>query len=290
MAEDPGRLVILTGMSGAGKSTALRTFEDLGYFCIDNLPPTLIGTFIQLHKQASGKNADVAVVCDVRSGELFDNFREAMRLLAEDGHRPEVLFFDCEDDQLITRYKEARRMPPLGAGMRLEEAVALERQRLDPLKELASHAIDTTDLAVRQLQSRILGLYAGEGGVHRLSITLLSFGYKYGIPADADFVFDTRFLPNPYYVEELRPLTGNDKEVYDFVMGNPLAQQFVDRALETLNTALPHYRDVHKYYVTIAFGCTGGRHRSVSLVNYISGQLEGDARTCMVQHRDVEKV
>lgn len=284
------RLVILTGMSGAGKSTALRTFEDLGYYCLDNLPPTLIETFIQLYRQAVPHATGVAVVCDVRSGAMFASFREAVAALKDKGYSPEIIYFDCSDDRLVSRFTEARRNHPIGLGLRTEDAVLTERSQIGPLKELTAHVIDTTDLTVQQLRQRILGLYTAGEISSRLSVTVLSFGFKYGLPADADFVLDTRFLPNPFYMEELRDMTGMDPAVAAYVLGSPGAQEFIGHAVELLTHTLPRYTDVQKLYAIVAIGCTGGKHRSVAIANELDKLIcKGEIR-CMVQHRDIDRL
>jgi RNase adapter protein RapZ len=289
MGAMPPRLVILTGMSGAGKSTALRCFEDLSYFCIDNLPPTLIETFLQLVAQVTEDTRDIAVVCDVRSGDLFRHFRDVVQLLSQRGYKYEVLFFDCDDRVLVSRFSEARRMPPLGTGVRVEDAVSMERQRLDPLKELATRVVDTTNLTPRQLRELILGTYGRSEGLPPLSVIIVSFGFKYGLPADADFVFDTRFLPNPFYIEELRPLTGIDPEVVAYVLGNETAREYLEHVHATLTDALQHYLQVNKFSTVVAMGCTGGKHRSVSLASELATRLVRDSYRVVVQHRDVER-
>jgi UPF0042 nucleotide-binding protein len=282
------RLVILTGMSGAGKSTALRCFEDLGYFCIDNLPPTLIDTFLKLYNQAPRSDGGVAVVSDIRSGELFRSFAAAVEQLQAQGVEFELLFIDCEDDELVNRFKATRRRPPLGAELRLEDAVVAERQRMAPLGELATIRIDTSQLTPEQLRQRVLGLFADERDGSPLAVTLLSFGFKHGVPADADFVFDTRFLPNPFYIDELRPLDGNDPRVFDYVMREPDAARFAEQSVSVLRTAFAHYPDVHKSTVLVAVGCTGGKHRSVSIVNYVESLLRKEGLRVNVQHRDLD--
>jgi len=284
------RLIIITGMSGAGKSTALRCFEDLGYCCIDNLPPSLSETFVQLYRQSPGSASNIAIVCDVRSGELFSSVRDALIKLAQKDLALDVLFFDCDNDELVTRFKETRRVPPLGIGLRTEEALLLERQRLEPVRELATRVINTTELSVKQLQERILSMYADAEGVSPLSVTVLSFGFKFGIPADADFVFDTRFLPNPFYHEELRALTGRDEQVRSYVMRHTEAQDFADSLLKLLLVVLPHYTDVHKFNAVVALGCTGGRHRSVCLAEHLVHELVNHEVKAIVQHRDIDRV
>jgi UPF0042 nucleotide-binding protein len=276
-------------MSGAGKSTALRTFEDLGYFCIDNLPPELIETFMQLQQRAGESGGGIAVVCDVRSGEMFGHLRDAIILLEQHHYSPEVLFFDCAENVLVKRFNESRRVPPLGVGLRTLDAVRLERSITEPVRDIATHIIDTTDLSATKLKERILKLYGQETQRGMLQVTLLSFGFKYGIPPDADFVFDTRFLPNPFYVDELRPQTGNDAAVRDHVLANPLAVEYIDRIEAALDAALPHYSEVHKLFAVVAIGCTGGRHRSVTLANALAERLERKGGRCLVQHRDVDR-
>lgn len=283
----PGRLVILTGMSGAGKSTALRTFEDLGYYCIDNLPPTLIETFLKLYEQAAGRAPGVAVVCDIRSGELFASLRSAIEALRQHAYEPEVLFFDCADDELVARYSSARRVPPLGQTLRPLDAVRQERATLEPVRDLATHVIDTTDLKASQLRDRVGGLFASGAAADGLNVTLLTFGYKHGVPPDADFVFDARFLPNPFYNDDLRPLCGNDEPVRQFVLGQPLAGEFLGAVENTLQVALRNYGEVNKHFAVVALGCTGGRHRSVCLANELGTRLTAHGYACTVQHRDL---
>jgi len=250
----------------------------------------LIETFMQLYQQVPQATANIAVVCDIRSGELFGSFREVVKKLSDAGESPEVLFLDCEDDVLLIRFKETRRTPPLGVGMRLEEAIGLERQRLDPLKELASAVIDTSSLTPPQLRERLLGMYSAQDGRPPLSVTLLSFGFKYGMPADADFIFDARFLPNPYYEEQLRPLTGEDAAVRDYVMGCESAAEFLDSCQAMLMIAFPGYRQVHKYSATVAVGCTGGKHRSVALAAELAKRLNEKGFRVVTQHRDIQRI
>ena len=285
-----GRLVIITGMSGAGKTAALRCFEDLGYCCLDNLPPSLIETFVQLYRQTPQAAVSIAIVCDVRSGDLFSSFREAIGQLQGGGLSPEVLFLDCEDDVLITRFKEARRVPPLALNTRLEDAIVAERERLDPLKELAAVVIDTSSLTPRQLTDRLLGIYAGAPGAPQLAVTVLSFGFKFGMPADADFILDVRFLPNPHYEDRLRPLTGVDGAVREFVLLQDGAIEYIESALSALTVALPRYASVHKFSTIVAFGCTGGKHRSVAVAIAVAERLISLGYHVVVQHRDIERL
>jgi len=283
-------LVILTGMSGAGKSTALRCFEDLGYYCIDNLPPTLIDTFLQLYSQAQQLSQGIAVVCDVRLGELLDNLNTALDHLRAAGHQPEIVFLDCENDRLVDRFKETRRRPPLGASGRVEDALAEERRRLDSLREQATHIIDTTDLTANQLRSRLLGLYSEGPSTGQVSATILTFGFKHGVPADADFVFDTRMLPNPFYVEKLRDLTGKDAAVREYVLGSPSCLELLERIFGLVDFGVRNYTEVHKFHTVVAIGCTGGKHRSVALGSELAVRLSEAGMRCDIQHRDIEKI
>jgi RNase adapter protein RapZ len=281
-------LFVLTGMSGAGKSTALRTFEDQGYFCIDNLPPMLIETFLNLYRQSEAPNSGVAVVSDVRSGELFDHLRGAVESMHRHQLDPQLIFFDCADEVLVARFAAARRQPPLGGESTPLDAVKRERERMEPLKDIAAHIIDTTELSAAQLRERIRGLFVN-GAADELHLTILTFGFKHGVPADADFVFDTRFLPNPFYVEGLRPLTGRDDPVREYVISQPLAQEYLAQIEATLSVALLHYGDVGKNYGVVAIGCTGGQHRSVCLAEELAGRLQQRGITATVQHRDVDR-
>jgi UPF0042 nucleotide-binding protein len=283
-----GPLFILTGMSGAGKSTALRTFEDHGYFCIDNLPPTLIETFLHLYREGRSDSRGVAIVCDVRSGELFGHLRDAIGKMHTHGLEPQVLFFDCEDEVLVSRFAAARRQPPLGAALTPLEALQLERGMLEPLKDLATHAVDTTELSAAQLRERVAGLL-GVGNGDEIHLTILTFGYKHGVPPDADFVFDTRFLANPFYVDELRPLTGQHQLVREFIFESKLAEQYLTEIESTLVLALAHYGEVGKHYGVVALGCTGGRHRSVCLAEELAVRLGHRGIPATVQHRDVDR-
>ena len=291
VAEHLQRVVIITGMSGAGKSTALRCFEDMGYLCVDNIPPQIIETFLKLLGQSETSPSQVAFVCDIRSGALFDAFHHVWEELSAMGVSPRLIFLDSDNATLVRRYKELRRQHPLTqGGISNEAAIASERERLEPLKALAAEVIDTTNLTARQLTDALRELFVAGDQLSYASISLVSFGYKYGVPTDADFIFDLRFLPNPFYVEELKDLTGRDKAVYDFVMKDERAVWAGERILEFIEGALPGFEAVQKFNLLVALGCTGGKHRSVTLVNWLKERFEERDRRVLVIHRDVEKL
>ncbi len=291
VAEHLQRVVIITGMSGAGKSTALRCFEDMGYLCVDNIPPQIIETFLKLLGQSETSPSQVAFVCDIRSGALFDDFHRVWGELSDMGVSPRVIFLDSDNATLVRRYKELRRQHPLTqGGISNEAAITSERERLDLLKEQATEVIDTTNLTSRQLTDALRELFVAGDQMSYASLTLVSFGYKYGVPTDADFIFDLRFLPNPFYVEELKELTGRDQAVYDFVMKDERAVWAGERILELIEGTLPGFEAVQKFNLLVALGCTGGKHRSVTLVNWLKERFEERDRRVLVIHRDVEKL
>lgn len=291
MTEYPQSVVIITGMSGAGKSTALRCFEDMGYFCVDNVPPQVMETLLMLLGKSGTHGNGVAFVCDIRSGALFNDLQRVLEDLTPKGVQAKVIFLDAQNSSLINRYKELRRQHPLTqGGMSNEAAIAKERETLEPLKQLASEVIDTTSLSARQLTDSLRALFISGDKMSLLSVTLLSFGFKYGVPQDADFVFDSRFLVNPFYIEELKLLTGNNSEVYDFVMKDPLAQQFADAILQIVEDTLPGFEAINKINLLVAVGCTGGKHRSVSLVNRLKEGFEAHGRHVLVIHRDIDRL
>jgi UPF0042 nucleotide-binding protein len=291
MAEPAQRVVIITGMSGAGKSTALRCFEDMGYLCVDNIPPQIIEAFLKLLAQSETSPPGVAFVCDIRSGALFDDFHRVWAELAAMDVSPRVIFLDSDNATLVRRYKELRRQHPLTqGGISNEAAIARERERLEPLKTLAAEVIDTTNLTSKQLTGALRELFVAGDRLSYVTLTLLSFGYKYGVPADADFIFDLRFLPNPFYVEELKDLTGRDKAVYDFVMKDERAVWAGERILEFIEGTLPGFEAVQKFNLLVALGCTGGKHRSVAVVNWLKERFAEHDRRALVIHRDVEKL
>ncbi|MGI6036958.1 MAG: RNase adapter RapZ [Limnochordia bacterium] len=280
------RLIIITGMSGAGKSEAVRCFEDLGYFCVDNLPPKLIGKFAELIYQSQGKIREVAVVSDVRGGGFFDHLLETLKELEREGISYNILFLEASDEVLVRRFKETRRPHPLAEAGSLLQGIAEERKRLEEVRGRAHLIIDTSHMSPRQLKGVIAGEYAREGGAETLDITILSFGFKHGVPVDVDLLFDVRFLPNPHYVESLRPLTGEDKEVRDYVYNWPLTHQFQKKLEDFVDFLIPQYIREGKSGLVIGIGCTGGRHRSVAVAEVLGKFLNQAGYQTRVIHRD----
>ena len=283
-------LVVITGMSGAGKTIAVQSLEDLGFFCVDNLPPVLIPKFAELIEQSRGRIARVALVIDLRGREFFTALTEALNDLRENfSLRCEILFLDATDSVLVQRYKESRRRHPLAGDGPPLEGIRLERKMLEDLKGMATQVIDTSNLKPAELKERIVSRFSNLGS-GTLSISITSFGFKYGVPIDADLVFDVRFLPNPHYIEELRPKTGLDPEVYDYVMKWPDTQQFLARLLDLLHFLIPQYLKEGKSHLVIGIGCTGGKHRSVAIAEYLGRTLgASETETVRVNHRDAER-
>lgn len=284
------KLVIITGMSGAGKTIAARSFEDSGYFCVDNLPPVLIPKFAELIEQSNGKIGKVALVIDLRGREFFRALSESLRYIQDNYTLMyEILFLDCTDSVLVQRYKESRRKHPLAPNGAPLEGIHQERKLLEELKGMATQSIDTSSLKPAQLKERILARFnsAEEDG---MSLNFMSFGFKYGIPIDADLIFDVRFLPNPHYVENLRPNTGQDADVYEYVMKWTETQEFLSKLLDLLQFLVPQYKKEGKSQVVIGIGCTGGKHRSVAVAEYL-GKVMGTSETeqVRVSHRDIER-
>ena len=285
------RFVIVTGMSGAGKSTALKMLEDMEYFCVDNLPVPLIDKFVQLIKDsASGEIERVAIGVDIRSGRSLDELKTVLEKISFSGIESEILFLDADDTALVRRYKETRRSHPLAGAGRVDDGIQKERERLQFLKEYADYILDTSKLLTRELKTELGKIFVENRAFKNLMITVLSFGFKYGIPQDADLVFDVRFLPNPYYLENLRPLSGNDRPVSDYVMGFEAAHVFSDKLEDMIRFLIPNYILEGKTQLVIAVGCTGGKHRSVTLANELYRRLgENDTYGIRIEHRDIEK-
>ncbi|NLY53620.1 MAG: RNase adapter RapZ [Firmicutes bacterium] len=280
------RFVIITGMSGAGKTQALRHFEDLGYFCMDNLPPALIPKFAELCSQSAGKVNKVAVVMDIRGGEWFDNFSEALLYLKCNNYRYEILFLEADEQTLIRRYKEVRRQHPLASDGNILQGIAAERDKLRQLRERADWIIDTTSLTPHQLRAELQVRFGSDNARENLVIRVVSFGFKHGLPLDADLVFDARFLPNPHYIPDLQPHPGTTPEVSAYVLQWPAAKEFLKRLLDLIEWLIPLYIQEGKTHLVVAIGCTGGRHRSVVIAEQLGASLLEQHRV-LIEHRDV---
>lgn len=282
------RLVVLSGPSGTGKSTAIKALEDVGFFCVDNLPVTLLPKFMEVLSQ-SGEITKVAVVVDVREGEFLKAFSEVFTGLKRDGCRVELLYLEAEDDSLVRRFSETRRRHPLAEADGPLEGISRERELLSEIKSLADRVVDTTGFNVHQLREQIKGFYSGATAREKMTVSVVSFGYRYGIPADADLVMDIRFLPNPYFVEELRALDGDSAAVRGFVIGRPETAEFLGKFKAFLDYLMPMYWKEGKAYLTIAVGCTGGRHRSVVIVDEVVSMITSPTVTVKKKHRDIQK-
>lgn len=286
--EHETKLVIITGMSGAGKTVAVQSFEDLGYYCVDNLPPALLPKFLELMRDSANAICKVAVVMDLRGREFFDSLFEALDMLdKEEWLEERILFLDAKDEVLVTRYKETRRSHPLAHRSSLLEGIHRERELLDELRARAQRIIDTTELKPRELREKILDLYT-EDKQDIFSVHFVSFGFKYGLPIDADLVFDVRFLPNPHYISTLRPLTGLNPDVSTYVMKWSDTQKFIEKLQDLLQFMLPQYKKEGKSQLVVAIGCTGGQHRSVALTEFFAKQF-ADQYITHISHRDIDK-
>ncbi|TCT18779.1 UPF0042 nucleotide-binding protein [Melghiribacillus thermohalophilus] len=282
------QVVIITGMSGAGKTVAVQSFEDLGYFCVDNLPPALIPKFLELMRENQSKISKVALVMDLRGREFFDSLFDALdQLSKEEWIQEQVLFLDADDDVLVSRYKETRRSHPLASEGLPLEGIHREREILDELKGRAQQIIYTSNLKPRELREKIIHTFK-EKSQQVFSVHVVSFGFKHGLPIDSDLVFDVRFLPNPHYVESLRPLTGQNHEVSSYVFKWSETQTFMEKLIDLLTYMLPHYKREGKSQLVIAIGCTGGQHRSVAIAEHLGKVFSGDYVT-HVSHRDIAK-
>ena len=284
------RFVIVTGMSGAGKSTVLKMLEDAGYFCVDNLPVPLLPKFAELVSgQEDGTMTKAALGIDIRSGEGLVTVYKVLDNISDFSSHYEILFLDCNDSVLIKRYKETRRQHPLSMGGRVEDGIRNERKKMRFLKDRADYIIDTSQMLVRDLKGEVDKIFVKDEPYQNFFMTVLSFGFKYGIPVDADLVFDVRFLPNPYYVENLRKKTGNEKEVQDYVMNCEEAGEFLNKIEDLLVFLVPLYIKEGKNQLVIGVGCTGGKHRSVTVANGIYERLKGLGYSAKAEHRDIEK-
>ena len=284
------KFVIVTGMSGAGKSTAMKMMEDMGYFCIDNLPIQLLDKLIDLSNTFHSDVSKVAVGIDVRNGSGIDAIPQTLEQLRQNNFPYEILFLDAEDEVPVKRYKETRRNHPLAGSERINKGIVLEREKLQYLKDNADYIIDTSQLLTRELKIELEKIFVQNEDYKNLFITILSFGFKYGIPSDSDIVMDVRFLPNPYYVDGLRAKTGNDKEIQDYVMQFPEANEFIDKLDDMIKFLIPNYISEGKNQLVISIGCTGGKHRSVTLANELYKRLSGcNDYGLKIEHRDIGK-
>ena len=284
------KFVIVTGMSGAGKSTALKMLEDMGYFCVDNLPIALLPKFAEFAHAPGSDISQVAVGVDIRNGRSLDEMASVLENLKASGVAYQILYLEASDEVLVKRYKETRRAHPLAKQGRVEDGIRLEREKLLYLKENATYILDTSQLLTRELKKALEQILVEEKNFKNLMITVLSFGFKYGIPNDCDLVFDVRFLPNPYYVDGLKYKTGNDEEVQDFVMDYEISHIFLDKLVDMLNFLIPNYILEGKNQLVIGIGCTGGKHRSVTLANKLFEALSDRSEYGVrLEHRDVSR-
>lgn len=282
------KFVIVTGMSGAGKTTVLKFLEDIGFFCIDNLPPVLISKFSQLCFEQDGSIDKVALGIDIRGGKLFGDLFKGLEDLKNDGYDYEILYLDASDSTLIKRYKETRRTHPLSRGGSIETGIGKERAMLAEVRKKATYIIDTSSILTRDLREKISDIFKDNEKFDSLIIKVCSFGFKYGIPMDSDLVFDVRFLPNPYYIPELKELTGNDSPVSDYVMSFQESKAFLDKLDDMLEFLIPMYIKEGKNQLVISIGCTGGKHRSVTLTNELFKILD-KKHSVIINHNDIEK-
>jgi len=285
----PISFVVITGLSGAGKSYAIKCFEDMGFFCVDNLPTTLMPTFADLVARAGDRRDRVALGVDVREGEYLSHLLDALIALRQRGHAVEVVFFEANEEALVRRYRETRRRHPLAPDGNVLDGIRAERKALAQFREIADRIVDTSTLTVHQFKDLLIELYGTPKARPGLATSLISFGYKHGIPYDADLVFDARFLPNPHFVNGLRALDGRDERVHEFIFKHAESREFLQRLRELLEFLLPFYRREGKAYLTVAIGCTGGRHRSVALVEALRPFLEERGLPPTVVHRDIDR-
>jgi len=283
------KFIIITGLSGAGKSQAVRVLEDIGYYCMDNLPPALLPDFADLCLYSKRNIEQVAVVVDIRGGQFFNDLFKSLHDLEESGFEYKILFLDASDEVLIKRFKEQRRPHPLSVEGRIIDGIEREREKLKEVKMNANYIIDTTNLTTAMLKEEIKNIFLEGKETKNLTVSIVSFGFKKGIPLDADLVFDVRFLPNPYYVPELKELTGNDKDVRDYVLRWEQTNIFINKLIDMLDFLIPYYIKEGKSQLVIAIGCTGGKHRSVTIANVLYEDLKQKGYRVIMSHRDCEK-
>lgn len=282
------KLMIVTGMSGAGKSSALKMLEDMGFFCVDNLPTPLIPKFTKLVVEESETIDKAALGVDIRSRHSLGKLTEVLKELEESGYHYEMLFLDASTSTLVKRYKETRRNHPLAAEGRVDKGIEKERELLAEIKERSDFILDTSKLLIRELKQEVEKVINQEGDYHNFYVTIVSFGFKYGIPTDCDLVFDVRFLPNPFYISQMRPKTGNDREVFDYVMAAPAAPEFLKKLEDMLRFLIPNYIIEGKNQLVVGIGCTGGRHRSVTIANALGEKMKDMDYSFKVEHRDIQ--
>lgn len=283
----PEHMVIVTGLSGAGKTQALRYLEDLGFFCVDNLPPTMIPKFAELCAQSNRSINNMALVVDIRGGEFFQALSEVLKQLEDGSIQFEVLFLEASDEVLVRRYKESRRRHPLSTHGEVLRNIQEERALLEEIRGSSDKIIDTSNLNTHQLKEKLVELFGSEAATSQLLVSVISFGFKYGIPLDSDLVIDVRFLPNPHYNPVMRPLSGNDPIIQDYVFGFPITAQFMEKFTDLVEFLIPCYIDEGKTMLMIAIGCTGGMHRSVALANRLGEILKNKDYRVTVSHRDI---
>ena len=284
------RFIIVTGLSGAGKTEATRSLEDMGYFCVDNLPPKLIPKFAEACVQSQGKISKVALVIDIRGGIFFDDLFESLNYLKNQDFKYEILFLDASDEILVKRFKETRRSHPLAPGSRIITGINEERNRLREVKDRADIIIDTSKYAIKDLREEMTKNYGDvEQPQKQLSVTILSFGFKYGIPVDSDLVFDVRFIPNPFYIPELKPYSGNEEPVKKYVLEQEETKGFIKRVDDLLEFLIPNYKKEGKRQLIISIGCTGGRHRSVAIANELYEKLLSKDYNISIENRDIKE-
>ncbi|MCD6487447.1 MAG: RNase adapter RapZ [Syntrophobacterales bacterium] len=283
------RIVIVTGLSGSGKSTALRALEDIGFFCVDNLPIMLLPKFLDMQTGTSSEVSKIALVMDLREKHFLENHINVLSRLKKKKYNIEILFLDTNDDFLLRRFSETRRLHPLSEGKTILESIKLERNKLQELKEMAGNVIDTSNYSVHQLKEHVQRLCLAPGKVRKLLINLISFGYRFGLPPDADIVMDVRFLPNPYFVKDLKEYNGNETTVEEYVMQWDDTEQFLSNLFKMMTFLTPLYEKEGKSYLNIAIGCTGGKHRSVVILNQLARYFSDRDYTTNVSHRDIDR-
>lgn len=283
------KFIIVTGLSGAGKTQVLKAFEDIGHYCVDNMPPELIPKFAEIYHRGAEADDCAVLVCDLRGGDMFGKISECLDELTELGYEYEILFLDASDETLIRRYKETRRDHPLSNGGRITDGIKREREMLKSVQKKATKTINTSTLSASQLRRQIKTIYGGKSAFGEMLIHVMSFGFKYGVPLDSDLVFDVRFLPNPFWVPELKEHTGLETCVRDYVMDSEVSKEFLNKLTDMIDFLIPQFVKEGKSQLVVSIGCTGGHHRSVTLAEALYNAVKTDGRNVMVSHRDIDK-